>query len=80
GDQMLMLIRVKDDMIVDVRWKTYGCASAIASTSILSETIKGMLISEAVVKISAAQKGLNSKLHLAVDEYGIPAGGHYRGL
>ncbi|WP_162481485.1 hypothetical protein [Treponema endosymbiont of Eucomonympha sp.] len=34
----------------------------------------------AVVKISAAQKGLNSKLHLAVDEYGIPAGGHYRGL
>ncbi|WP_062329149.1 iron-sulfur cluster assembly scaffold protein [Treponema endosymbiont of Eucomonympha sp.] len=47
GDQMLMLIRVKDDMIVDVRWKTYGCASAIASTSILSETIKGMLISEA---------------------------------
>jgi len=47
GDQMLMLIRVKDDIIADVRWKTYGCASAIASTSMLSETIKGMNIKDA---------------------------------
>jgi nitrogen fixation NifU-like protein len=47
GDQMLMLIRIKDDVIVDVRWKTYGCASAIASTSMLSETIKGMSIADA---------------------------------
>ena len=34
GDQMLILIRIKDDVITDCRWKTYGCASAIASTSI----------------------------------------------
>jgi nitrogen fixation NifU-like protein len=47
GDQMLMLLRIKDDVITDVRWKTYGCASAIASTSMLSETIKGMDIREA---------------------------------
>jgi nitrogen fixation NifU-like protein len=47
GDQMLMLLRITDDVITDVRWKTYGCASAIASTSMLSETIKGMPISEA---------------------------------
>ena len=47
GDQMLVLLRIKNDIIVDVRWKTYGCASAIASTSILSEAIKGMNISEA---------------------------------
>ncbi|MDR0637075.1 MAG: iron-sulfur cluster assembly scaffold protein [Treponema sp.] len=47
GDQMLMLLRIKDDVITDVRWKTYGCASAIASTSMLSETIKGMNIKEA---------------------------------
>jgi nitrogen fixation NifU-like protein len=47
GDQMLMLLRIKDDIIIDVRWKTYGCASAIASTSVLSETIKGMDIREA---------------------------------
>jgi nitrogen fixation NifU-like protein len=47
GDQMLMLLRIKDDIISDVRWKTYGCASAIASTSMLSETVKGMNIRDA---------------------------------
>ena len=47
GDQMLMLLKIKDDIITDVRWKTYGCASAIASTSTLSETIKGMKIEDA---------------------------------
>jgi len=47
GDQMLMLLRIKDDVITDVRWKTYGCASAIASTSVLSEMIKGMKIEDA---------------------------------
>jgi nitrogen fixation NifU-like protein len=47
GDQMLMLLRIKDDIITDVRWKTYGCASAIASTSVLSEIIKGMDIRDA---------------------------------
>ena len=47
GDQMLMLIRIKDDIITDLRWKTYGCASAIASTSMLSEIVKGMNIRDA---------------------------------
>jgi nitrogen fixation NifU-like protein len=47
GDQMLMLLQIKDDVISDVRWKTYGCASAIASTSMLSEMIKGMNIADA---------------------------------
>ena len=47
GDQMLMLLKIKDDIIEDIRWKTYGCASAIASTSMLSETIKGMNIRDA---------------------------------
>jgi nitrogen fixation NifU-like protein len=47
GDQMLMLLRITDDVITDVRWKTYGCASAIASTSMLSETIRGMHIRDA---------------------------------
>ena len=47
GDQMLMLLKIKDDVITDLRWKTYGCASAIASTSMLSETIKGKDIQEA---------------------------------
>ncbi|MDR0590237.1 MAG: iron-sulfur cluster assembly scaffold protein [Spirochaetaceae bacterium] len=47
GDQMLMLLKIKDDVITDVRWKTYGCASAIASTSMLSEIIRGMRIQDA---------------------------------
>jgi nitrogen fixation NifU-like protein len=47
GDQMLMLLQIKNDVITDVRWKTFGCASAIASTSMLSETIKGMNIADA---------------------------------
>ncbi|HCM29040.1 MAG: iron-sulfur cluster assembly scaffold protein [Treponema sp. GWB1_62_6] len=47
GDQMLILLRIADDRIVDLRWKTYGCASAIASTSMLSEVVKGMSLEEA---------------------------------
>ncbi len=47
GDQMLILLRITNDIITDIRWKTYGCASAIASTSILSEAVKGMNITEA---------------------------------
>ncbi len=47
GDQMLILLRIADGKITDCRWKTYGCASAIASTSILSEAIKGMDIKDA---------------------------------
>ena len=49
GDQMLMLIKVDRDkgVIQDCRWKTYGCASAIASTSVLSEMVKGMTLKDA---------------------------------
>ncbi|MDR0568323.1 MAG: iron-sulfur cluster assembly scaffold protein [Spirochaetaceae bacterium] len=47
GDQMLMLLVIENDVITGVRWKTYGCASAIASTSMLSEVVKGMGIKEA---------------------------------
>jgi nitrogen fixation NifU-like protein len=47
GDQMLMLLKIDNDVITDVRWRTYGCASAIASTSMLSEIIKGMKIEDA---------------------------------
>ena len=48
GDQMRMYIKVVDDKISDVRWKTYGCASAIASTSALSELAKGKTLDEAL--------------------------------
>ncbi|MBQ6410003.1 iron-sulfur cluster assembly scaffold protein [Candidatus Saccharibacteria bacterium] len=50
GDQMKMYIKVdkKNDKITDIRWKTYGCASAIASTSALSELAKGKTLDEAL--------------------------------
>ncbi|MBQ3296133.1 iron-sulfur cluster assembly scaffold protein [Candidatus Saccharibacteria bacterium] len=50
GDQMKMYIKVdkKSDKIKDIKWKTYGCASAIASTSALSEIAKGKTLDEAL--------------------------------
>ena len=48
GDQMTMYLQIEDDKIKDVRWKTYGCASAIASTSALSEIIKGKSLDDAL--------------------------------
>ncbi len=49
GDQMVVVIRVdrERDVITDCRWKTFGCASAIASTSVLSEMVKGMRLEDA---------------------------------
>jgi nitrogen fixation NifU-like protein len=71
GDQMMFMLRIKDDVIVDVRWKTYGCASAIASTSMLSEVIKGMNIREAyTIKPADIAKSLGglpeNKIHCSV--------------
>ena len=49
GDQMMVVIKVdkKKNIIIDCKWKTYGCASAIASTSVLSEMVKGKTLEEA---------------------------------
>ena len=56
GDQMLMMLQIdkKFDIIKDVKWKTYGCASAIASTSALSELAKGKKLDDAE-KITAKE-------------------------
>ena len=47
GDQMRVGIKVKDGKIADLRWLTYGCASAIASTSMMSEMAIGMSLEDA---------------------------------
>ncbi len=47
GDQMRVGIKVKDGKIADLRWLTYGCASAIASTSMMSEMAIGMDLKDA---------------------------------
>lgn len=52
GDQMTMFLKIKDNRIIDIKWKTYGCASAIASTSALSELAKGKTLDDAL-KITA---------------------------
>lgn len=54
GDQMKMYLQIHDDRIYDVKWKTYGCASAIASTSALSELAKGRSL-EAALEIGPAE-------------------------
>lgn len=54
GDQMKMFLKIENDIITDIKWKTYGCASAIASTSALSELAKGKTLDEAL-KIDAKQ-------------------------
>ena len=48
GDIMKMYLKIENDIIVDVKFKTYGCASAIATSSIATDLIKGQPISEAL--------------------------------
>jgi len=49
GDVMKLQIKVNDDgIITDAKFKTYGCGSAIASSSLVTEWVKGMHIDEAV--------------------------------
>ena len=47
GDVMKLQIKVEDDVITDAKFKTYGCGSAIASSSLLTEWVKGRTLSEA---------------------------------
>ncbi len=42
GDVMTIYIKVKNDIITDIKFKTYGCAAAIATSSITTEIVKGM--------------------------------------
>ena len=47
GDVMKLQIKVVDDVITDAKFKTYGCGSAIASSSLLTEWVKGKTLREA---------------------------------
>ena len=47
GDVMRLQIKVENDIITDAKFKTYGCGSAIASSSLLTEWVKGMNLADA---------------------------------
>ncbi|MDE6557476.1 MAG: iron-sulfur cluster assembly scaffold protein, partial [Clostridia bacterium] len=71
GDIMKIYIKVRDDIIVDVKFNTFGCGSAIASSSMATEMIKGKPISEALEltnkAVAEALDGLPAhKLHCSV--------------
>ncbi|MDE6850212.1 MAG: iron-sulfur cluster assembly scaffold protein, partial [Clostridia bacterium] len=71
GDIMKIYIKVRDNVIVDVKFNTFGCGSAIASSSMATEMIKGKPISEALEltnkAVAEALDGLPAhKLHCSV--------------
>jgi nitrogen fixation NifU-like protein len=70
GDVMKLQIQVEDGIIIDAKFKTYGCGSAIASSSLVTELLKGMTIDEAfTIKNSAIAEELALppvKIHCSV--------------
>ncbi len=71
GDIMKMYLKIKDDRIEDVKFETFGCGSAIASSSLATELIKGKAIEEALAvtnkQVVDALGGLPAyKLHCSV--------------
>jgi nitrogen fixation protein NifU and related proteins len=84
GDVMKMYIKVKDGVIDDVRFQTFGCGAAIATSSISTEMIKGKSLEEALTitnkAVAEALDGLppvkmhcsalaEQAVHAAIDDY-----------
>jgi nitrogen fixation NifU-like protein len=72
GDVLRLQIKVDPatDIIIDAKWKTYGCGSAIASSSLVSEMVKGLTLDEAgQIKNSAIAEELSLppvKIHCSI--------------
>ena len=71
GDIMKMYLKIEDDVVSDVKFETFGCGSAIASSSMATELIKGKPISEAMEltnkAVAEALDGLPAhKMHCSV--------------
>lgn len=64
GDIMKLTIRVEEDVIKDVKFKTFGCGAAIATSSMVTELVKGKTLDE-------AEKVSNATVAEALD--GLPA-------
>ena len=71
GDIMKIYLKIDDDIITDVKFETFGCGSAIASSSMATELIKGKSVSEAAEltnkAVAEALDGLPAhKMHCSV--------------
>lgn len=71
GDIMKMYLKIDDDVITDVKFETFGCGSAIASSSMATELIKGKPVEEAMQltnkAVAEALDGLpDYKMHCSV--------------
>ena len=84
GDIMRIYLKVKDNIIEDVKFKTFGCGAAVATSSITTELVKGKTIEEALEltnqKVAEALGGLPpakmhcsnlaaDALHKAIEDY-----------
>ena len=89
GDVMRMTIRVADDRIVDVKFKTFGCGAAVATSSMVTEMVMGKSLTEAAdisnKAVAEALGGLPPNkmhcsnlaadaLHLAIHDYLVKSG------
>lgn len=68
GDRMKVFLKVEDNIIKDIKFQTYGCGAAIASSSMMTELVVGKTIEEALVltndEVADALDGLPApKLH-----------------
>ena len=71
GDIMKMYLKIDDDIVTDVKFETFGCGSAIASSSMATELIKGRPVKEAMQltnkAVAEALDGLPAyKMHCSV--------------
>ena len=71
GDIMQVFLKIENDVIVDAKFKTFGCEAAIASSSIATEMIKGKTLEEALqvknADVVEALEGLPpQKIHCSV--------------
>ena len=71
GDVMKMYLKIENDIIIDIKFKTFGCGAAIATSSMVTEMVKGKSITEALTitnkAVAQALGGLPAvKLHCSV--------------
>ncbi|MGI6128566.1 MAG: Fe-S cluster assembly scaffold protein NifU [bacterium] len=84
GDIMKIFLRIKEDRIEDIKFKTFGCGAAIATSSMVTELVKGKTLAEAMKvsnkTVAEALDGLPCQkmhcsnlaadaLHAAIDDY-----------